>query len=244
MPTTVIEAHDEFQRNWNNDSNINEWLHPDGFKAEGVNSSTLDMLGRIGTQIQTVMAYEDERKANRHPEHTKEHHAKVMKKRIGDAVKKIDELTAKAERAVEGEIRSTMATLDEDANLNLNKDWVSTVTGAFYGLKLDKKMEAIGQMIEAGQGPMLAILIDSPEFVTGLNTEQRQSIRRRVHEKVSPNTVRTLDALKRAQDRLDRSKQVTFNGVQKLYSGLSKYDAQIAKADALAKREPSASFAE
>lgn len=244
MPTTVIEARDEFERNWTDDNTVNEWLHPDGFKAEGVTSSTLDMLGRMGKQIQTVIAYEDERKANRHPEHTKEHHAKVMKKRIGDAVKKIDELTAKAERAIESDIRSTMATLDEDANLNVNSDWIATVTGAFYGLKADKKMEAIGQMIEAGQGPMLAVLIDSPEFVTGLNTEQRQNIRRRVHEKVSPNTVRTLDALKRAQDRWNRSKDVTHSGLMKLYSGLDKYDAQIAKADALAKREPSASFAE
>ena len=141
------------------------------------------------------------------------------------------------------EITALETTLNDDANLYQKSERILSIAGSFYGLSKAEQQKAITEALEEDDGPMLAVLINSSKVETGLSKAEREFIRRRAWEKANPNGVRSLDELREKSERWEAGCYGMVNVKQKLASELNRYDADIARAEAVhGNRKPSAGF--
>ena len=224
---------------------VSQELSPGYFEENPFDNPAIKKAFDTAKALRNDFTNHHERRIHRNPKHTLAQHCDDMKKDL----KALDDRTVQrltgAYNELQREIKSTLAGLDDDANLYANKDYINAVTGAFYGLTPAKKAEAITKLIEDGEGSDLAILINSSQMLTGLSKAERETIRRRAHEKANSNAVRLLDQLQDAARRWDAGGNGAIRTIQKLGEGLGRFDAEIAKAEAMnVTRKPTAGFVE
>jgi len=216
-------------------------LNPGYYQENHSNNSALKKAFDTANALRKDFTNHHDRRLHRNPKQTLAQHCDDMKRDLQSLDDRTVRRLTSAYSELQREIKSTQMSLDDDAHLDANKEYINAVTGAFYGLSPAKKQEMISKLIEDGEGSDLAILINSSQLLTGLGRKERELIRRRVHEKANPDGVKLLDQLQEAAERWDRGGLGAIRTLQKLGEGLNRYDAEIARAEAVT-RQPLANF--
>ena len=217
-------------------------LNPGYYKENPGESQAIKAAHIEAKAMRNDFTNHHERRITRNPKVTEAQHSEDVKKDLQGLDDKTMQRIRSQSAKFEAEISATLSKLDADANLVLDKDFVTAVTGAFHGLSPSQKMAEIAKMIEHGDSVSLAILIKSPNLITGLDNEQRDSIRRRAHEKANPTGLRNLDILKAAGERWHQGAHGAVRTLMDCGQGLNRFDAEIARAEAVAQRAPGAGF--
>ena len=226
-----------------NQVHVAQDLNPGYYEENPFNNSALKNAYNTAKALRNDFTNHHERRVHRNPKLTPAQHCDDMKRDLKDLDQRTVQKLTGVYNDLQREIRAKRMSLDEDANLNPNKDYINAVTGAFYGLTPAKKAETLTKLIEDGEGSDLAILINSSQMLTGLSKAERETIRRRVWEKTNPSGVKLLDQLQQAAERWDRGGNGAVRTLNKLGDGLNRFDAEIAKAEAIT-RQPTAGFVE
>jgi hypothetical protein len=123
--------------------------------------------------------------------------------------------------------------LTAKAGLKVNPDYRSAIVGVFSGLKESERMAAIDAAIEAGEGAVLATLLEAPSLVTGLDAEQKATIKARAFAKADPNTHALLQELDKATAKAERASLAAIDAQMKLREGTDKFAKQTARSKQL-----------
>lgn len=131
------------------------------------------------------------------------------------------------QRRVEGE-------LERAANLKPVAHHFDAITSTFHNMNPGQKANALDQLIEEGDGPALAALIEAPLFVSGLSAEQRDSIRLRVFRKVDPAGLALRDQLAMALVKMEAASLAAINARAKLREGTDRFEKRAKEAEDVA----------
>lgn len=242
-----FEPNDElapvFPKGTDGNARVSDHLNKFGYEDNPSNIPELKAAFDGGGRIEELLGYVDDVRVNRLPTVTPAQHAQDVKGKIEDTDKTAISILNNVGTGLANAIKRTMKQLDADANLtDVDPLYINAVTGAFYGLSQSDKMAEIAKMLESGDGRTMAILINSPELITGLNSEQRESIRLRAHTTANPAGVADLERLTKADARWKQAYSGYMRGITQLGKGLDKYDADIAKSKAIHSKLPGAGF--
>jgi hypothetical protein len=132
-----------------------------------------------------------------------------------NAAEKVDSAIA----GVKAEITKVESSLSEKAGLKPNPVHFDAITAAFHGMKPEKRMTTLNELIEQGDGASLATLIEAPLFLTGLTAEVRDSIKERLYHKVDPMGLKLRDHLKLSLERMDKASVIAVQTFAQLRAG-------------------------
>ena len=192
-------------------------------------------------QVRQKFTDHHNRRINRNPKINDAQHRENMKRDL----KKLDDSSMQLIRTqmvkLEGAVSAKEKELDDLANFKVDRDYINSITGAFYGLSAGEKQQHLSRMIAEKRGPELAILCNADQLLTGLNGEQRAGTRRRLHEQVSPKGLAELEQMQTALRRFEHGANGTVGQLMRLKGGLDKYTAEIERVENLT-RQPSSGF--
>ena len=205
--------------------NPSEHLHHAQIDYVGFgNNVTLKAASGALTFAQERLAAIDELRANPHPEDKPATHARKVREATAnfDGVwnKKWDDGKA----ALQDERKRVAADLNAKAGLKPVDRHFDAITATFYNMKPDERSKAIASLIEEGDFPTLATLIDAPLLVTKLTSEQRDGIKLRVLMKVDPAGVALWDQLNRALEKWENASFAAIRIRAKLLEGTDRFD--------------------
>lgn len=215
--------------------NPSEHLHPAQIDYVGFgNNVALKAASDALAFAQERLAAIDELRANPHPEDKPATHARKVREAIAKFDGVWNEKWDDGKAALQGELKRAAAELNAKAGLKPVDRHFDAITATFFNMKPEERSKAIASLIEEGDFPTLATLIDAPLLVTKLTSEQRDGIKLRVLLKVDPAGVALCDQLHRA---LDKWENASFAGIRiraKLLEGTDRFDKRATQADAVA----------
>ncbi|HEY0013180.1 MAG TPA: hypothetical protein VGB79_10055 [Allosphingosinicella sp.] len=214
-----------------------EQLHPAQinfakFGDHPVLKQASDALGMAWEGIGSI----DKLRANPHPEDRPATHARKVRQAVTEFGNAWAQRADGAKAALKAEHRRVEAELETAANLKANERHFGAIVGTFQGLNPGAKAQALDQLIEQGDGPTLATLIDAPLFVTGLTAEQRDAIKMRLLTKVNPAGVALRDQLAKALAKMEAASMASIDAQMKLNTGTDRFDRKSREVEELATR--------
>lgn len=183
-----------------------------------------------------TLAQIDNLRANPHPEHPAARHARVVREAV-DAFDNSWATRADGARAsLKGRLRTVEADLEKAANLKSNPAHFNAIVGTFGGMNPGERAEALSEIVEAGDGPTLAALLEAPALVSGLKAEQRANLKLQLFLKVNPSGVALRDQLTKALEKLERASIASIRARAALRDGTDRFTARAKEAEALANK--------
>lgn len=158
-------------------------------------------------------------RANPHDEDRAATHDRKMRERVDAFDRSFAEMFDNANAGLKAELRSVEAELERKAGLKSNSAHFDAITAAFHGMKPERRMATINELIEQSDHASLATLIEAPLFLTGLTAEVRDAIKLRVLHKVDPQGLSLSDQLKLAIERMDNAANASLSMRAQLRAG-------------------------
>lgn len=107
----------------------------------------------------------------------------------------------KARTIADAEVKSYEDRLIDKANFKPNAANDGFIVGTFQAMRPEQRVEAIGKLVEQGDGPSLATLHKVSDVFTGLSPDVRATIKTRLYSHVDPAGY---SALKQAEANRER----------------------------------------
>lgn len=101
------------------------------------------------------------------------------------------------------EIKRIEDGLIEKANLKPNAAYITAICGVFHSMKPEQRANAVRELVEAGDGPTLAVLDEAPIVLTGLSREVHATIRPQIFAKTDPNGFAQLNMERANYDKVE-----------------------------------------
>lgn len=134
-----------------------------------------------------------------------------------------------AKAALKDEQRRVETELERAANLKPVAHHFDAITSTFHNMKGGQRSKALDELVEQGDGPTLATLIEAPLFVTGLTPEQRDGIKLRLYRTVDPAGLALRDQVAKALEKMEAASLACIRARAGLRDGTDRFD-KLAKA--------------
>lgn len=205
-----------------------EALHAGQFDyaSFGDNAAIKLMADVVGEAWETGGKVNGER-TNPHDEDRAATHDRKIRERVDGAQQRFNDKFERAKAGLAAELKAVEAELDRKAGLKPNPVHFDAITAAFHGMKPEQRAATINELIGQGDHASLATLIEAPLFLTGLNAEQRDSIKTRVLEKVDPKGVALRNQLKLCIERADNAANSSIVMFAQLRAGTNPGDWKV-----------------
>lgn len=122
-----------------------------------------------------------------------------------DGLSSIADALGKAKTIADAEAKSFEDRLIDKANFKPNAANEGYIVGTFQALRPEQRAEAIGKLIEQGDGPSLATLHKVSDVFTGLSPEVRATIKTRLYSHVDPAGYAALRQAEANRDRITKA---------------------------------------
>jgi len=214
-----------------------EQLHPAqinyaDFNDNAALKSASDALGFASEGVASI----DRLRANSHPEDR----PATQARKVREAVSGFDNARAArwdgARAALKAELTRVESELEKAANLKPIESRFNSIVGTLQGMNHGQRAQTIDQLIEAGDGPSLATIIEAPLFLTGLVAEQRDNIKLRLFTKVDPAGLALRDQLVKATAKFETASIVAIHASAKLLEGTDAFDKKAREVDEMANK--------
>ena len=176
----------------------------------------------------------DTLRASPHPEDKPATHAR----KVRQSVDMFDSAWAGrwdgAKAALKDEQRRIEGALERAANLKPVPHHFDAITSTFHNMNPGQRAQALDELVEQGDGPTLATLVEAPLFVTGLTAEQRDGIKLRLYRKVDPVGLALRDQVAKALGKMEAASIACIHARAKLREGTDRFDKLAKDADEVA----------
>lgn len=166
----------------------------------------------------------DKLRASPHPEDKPATHARKVRQNVDGFDHAWAGRWDGAKAALKDEQRRVEADLERAANLKPVAHHFDAITSTFHNMNPGQRAKALDELIEQGDGPTLASLIEAPLFVTGLTAEQRDGIKLRLFAKVHPEGLALRDQLAKALAKMEAASLACIKIRVKLREGTDRFD--------------------
>ena len=212
-----------------------EALHPGQINYQDFdNNQALKAASDANGYLWEGQAALNELRQQPNPEHSPAQHCRVVREALNSFS---DNGAAKLQRAKDGlksELARVEADLEKAANLKPDSDLKSAVIGTFQGMRPEQRSAALDTLINEGDGPTLAILINTSTVLTGLSPEQRNSIKLRLYSKVNPAGLALSQQLTKALAKAEAGSLANINGQALLRADTDRFSKKNDEARAIA----------
>lgn len=178
----------------------------------------------------------DNVRANPDPEDKPATHARKVRQNIGGFDHARAERWDSAKAGVIAEHKRVEGELEREANLKPIPHHFDAITSTFHNMKPNERVSALNELIETGDGPALATLLEAPAFLTGLTAEQRDGIRSRLFAKVNPQRLALRNQLAKALTKMEAGSIAAINASTALRDGTDRFDKRAKEAEELANK--------
>lgn len=216
---------------------VHEAMHPSQINYQDFdNNQALKAASDANGYLWKGQAALNELRQQPNPEHSPAQHCRVVREALNNFS---DNGAAKLQRAKDGlkaELNGVEADLEKAANLKPDCDLKSAVIGTFQGMRPEQRSAALDTLINEGDGPTLAILINTSTVLTGLSVEQRNSIKLRLFAKVNPTGLALSQQLTKALAMAEKASIANIMGQEMLRAGTDRYANKVREAQAVASK--------
>jgi hypothetical protein len=186
---------------------------------DGMSHPALDVArGALRYAYETVETV-DAFRGNQSDEIRSAAHDRLVRERATEARTTFVSKLTNADNELGRALTTVEAKLAADAGLKPNPTHFDAITSAFHQMKPDQRVTTLNQLIEQGEHAALATLIEAPLFLTGLTTEQRDTIKERVYAKVDPQGLKLRDTLAKALKKVDAIGNTSIGVFDQLLAG-------------------------
>lgn len=241
--TNVIQIADKadmpriFSVDGDGNSQAPEQLHPAQINhADFGDNSALKRASDCLKFAWEGLASIDNVRANPDPEDKPATHARKVRQNIDGFDHVRAERWDGAKAGVIAEQRRIEGELEREANLKPIPHHFDAITSTFHNMKPNERVNALNELIEQGDGPALATLLEAPAFLTGLTAEQRDGIRLRLFGKVNPQGLALRNQLAKALTKMEAGSLAAINASMALRNGTDRFDKRAKEAEELANK--------